>query len=228
MRQRTIIGFLGVVTAFTLGVSLVVLLHQKTNTKQEVTELPVTPTPTLLALQPPTGALTGTILSTTGAVDRIPWDSPDSFVASKGATLFQEDEIITKAGSGAYISIPGVVYFSLLEDTDVLLGSLLPDKLAFKLKKGTITYQIETGQPAPVSIRCLSGLLEITSGTGTIQIFNGMVTISVASGQAKLASVDSTNTTRVYLLQAKENATIHGNTGNIRTTGKEIITNEEL
>lgn len=180
----------------------------------------ISPTPTPLQLVPPKNAFIAEIQATTGTVDRIPWDSPDTFPASSGATLFQEDEIVTHENATSVIAIPNVLKLTLSQGSDVFFGSMLPEKITLKQKSGSISYQMDETTISPVSIRSLNALVELASGSATITIEDGFSTINLLSGSAKLSTVAGDNNTYVWQLKPKDFAVINGTTGNVRTQGK--------
>jgi hypothetical protein len=187
---------------------------------------PPTPTPTPVTLLLPTNALQGKLLQAVGTVKRMPWDKMKFEPATAGALLYQGDELATIAKSSAVFSITASVSGTLDENTDIILGSLLPNKIAFIQKTGTGKYQT-TDSEKPLSIKSLGALIYLEQGTLTVTIDNNIISITLLSARAKLAYINNDNITQVWELTERDTATINDSTGKVKTSGTLLSENDQ-
>ena len=181
------------------------------------------PTPTPVTLVLPANELTSTLISASGAIHRIPWDQTQPIPATAGATLYQADEISTAEKSQASFQITASISGHMAENTDIILGSLLPQRVTLQQRTGTATY-ITTDSQNPLSIKSLSSLLQLDEGAATIKIDGQIISIHIEKGTAKLAYTNEQNNADVWRLQTNDSAIINNQTGNVKTTGDLLST----
>lgn len=212
---------------FLLGFIAVIAVDSIISHPKEITAFrPSTSTPTPVTLLLPTNALQGTLIQTEGTVKYMPWDKTEFGPATAGATLYQTDEIATMTKSSAAFSITASMSGMLGENTHVMLGSLLPQKITMNQKKGTVEYKT-TDSNQPLSIKSLGALTWVEQGSITVSIQDSILSVTLKSGKAKLAYINNDNVTHIWELHGGDTAIINDTTGEVETSGQLLIQDNE-
>jgi hypothetical protein len=166
--------------------------------------IPFVPSPHTATLVPPSQSKPGVLIRSAGEVLAMPREAADYQPATPGGTLIQGDAIATKQGTGT-VSVEGVFAVTLSEGTTVELVNLDPSRTMLRQTSGTASYILSPS--VTVSVRALHALIEL-SGDGALAMKDGMFTLALTSGTAKIALVDTDNTTHVYDLASGQKAVV--------------------
>lgn len=202
------------VSFFLAGVAVVVGIRiARTRTAQPPT---FTPSRSTFSLAPPSEALSGTLTSTIGSVEKQPRDKEDFEQVSEGEVVLQGEALRTAAGSSATLLFSDISEISLGPHAQVGLISLLPESFLIHQTSGTVTYEI-IGDIS-FSVRSLHTLIQLQPGEGQMKVEGKLITLEIFSGGAKLALVDLENQTRVWSIEEGQKATINDAEGSVETT----------
>lgn len=164
--------------------------------------------PSTFTLEPPAGAISGTLLETRGVVEKLARDDKEFRVASPGATILEGESVATKNGS-AVATLGNFGTLTLLDTAEIQFANLLPEAILVWQKSGLVRY--ETNDKSRLSVRALHALAEL-SGEATITVRFSTVTIQVIRGKVKLGLVDLQNNTNVWYIPEGSSAHIDDET----------------
>lgn len=166
---------------------------------------PFAPQPPALTLLPPTVALTGTLIETSGTVKHLTREAEEYQEATPGGTIFQGESLATQQGT-ARVNMGEIGSVILDEDTEISFINFIPGQLVFRQRSGSATYENNT--LTPISIRTGDALITLR-GDGKILMTTARITLSVVKGTATIGVVDENNETHAYSVIGGETAHIH-------------------
>lgn len=158
----------------------------------KTTSVPI-PAPTY-ALNPPSEALSGMIVTETGTVKKLSRNETDYTEASAGARILLGESIATDADSTTVASVSGMVTAYVDASSELVFANMFPSNFVLQQKNGRVTYDVYQ----PIAVRALHSLISLNSGTYMIHIIDTDMSVTAISGSAKLAIVDTDNNTHVY------------------------------
>lgn len=158
----------------------------------KTTSVPI-PAPTY-ALNPPSEALSGMIVTETGTVKKLSRNETDYTEASAGAQILLGESIATDADSTTVASVSGMVTAYVDASSELVFANMFPSNFVLQQKNGRVTYDVYQ----PIAVRALHSLISLNSGTYMIHIIDTDMSVTAISGSAKLAIVDTDNNTHVY------------------------------
>lgn len=158
----------------------------------KTTSVPI-PAPTY-ALNPPSEALSGMIVTETGTVKKLSRNEADYTEASAGAQILLGESIATDADSTTVASVSGMVTAYVDASSELVFANMFPSNFVLQQKNGRVTYDVYQ----PIAVRALHSLISLNSGTYMIHIIDTDMSVTAISGSAKLAIVDTDNNTHVY------------------------------
>ena len=156
------------------------------------------------ALTPPSEAVSGMLTQTTGHVLKLSRTDSDFKEASAGAVILTGESLATKDQSAATATVSGILTVSLGQNAEVAFANMYPSNFVLLQKSGQAEYRIFS----PISVRALHTLIGLEPGNFTITIINTDLSVTVTSGSATIALVDTDNNTHIWNLSQGERANI--------------------
>lgn len=146
-----------------------------------------TPTPQQVQLVAPSASLSAKLLA---SASYMRWDLSSFTPATPPADLYQGDELT----GNIQIQISDVATVS--GQSDLVLSSLVPDRVLFTQKSGRLSFETSN----VISVRFLSNLAEISTGSAQINLSSYYPTLRLTSGTAKFAQVGNDGLPHLYFL----------------------------
>lgn len=180
--------------------------------------LPFTPETSVTTLTPPTQSLQGIILSQRGVVKKLGRGQTEFAPIDATKPILQGEIVITENYARANIRIGTIGAVILDASSEVDFVNLIPENLVIHQKEGNIQY--DTTQP--LSVRSLHMLLTLFKGSGRVTARNGLISVTISDGEARLAMVDNDNNTHVWSLTEGQTAMVNDEKQTVETNGTEL------
>jgi hypothetical protein len=197
---------------FCIGFGVVYLYRvwQKKSLQQDAspilsTQAAISPTPFIMA--PPTEAVTGTVETLSGEVQKIAYNANDFLPISTNASILQGEVIKTLENGSAKITFPNTAQIDIRPISQIEFSNLLPQTMLFTQRGGAARYTLSDSS-RPVSVRILHTLFTIASGSAELAIDSSDITLTVLSGETIPTIVDVNNDTKFWHITAGKTVTL--------------------
>jgi len=115
----------------------------------------------------------------------------------------------------ADIQFPNLFSLHMDPTSELSFSELVPPNIALRQKGGRISYRL-LQKDAPIFVRVLRSLIELTDGEMDVATDGSRATVTVNNGSAKIGNIDTTNTTTTFMLSTGQQASINETSQTVR------------
>lgn len=165
------------------------------------------PTKSGIVLNPPSGAVSGTILNIKGQVKKQGRDDDNFKPIGTAVQFIQGESLATETGS-AIISFSNFFSATVSGNTEIAFIDGMPQEFLLQQKSGKVTYEL-LDETKSISIRSLHALIQISGkATVTSDSDNQTTIVEMQFGNGKIGMNDTDENTHVYQLAQGQKAMI--------------------
>jgi len=182
----------------------------------------VTPTPDYIQIQPasltlfpPTHALVGSISTMSGVIQRMGRQDEEYRILEIAEPVVQGESYACGSDGTADIQFPNLFSLHMDPTSELSFSELVPPNIALRQKGGRISYRL-LQKDAPIFVRVLRSLIELTDGEMDVATDGSRATVTVNNGSAKIGNIDTTNTTTTFMLSTGQQASINETSQTVR------------
>ena len=175
----------------------------------KLAQLPFIPQPVTFTLKAPERSLTATLTTISGMITKSPRGSTESAAIYNSTTIIQGDGITSDATSSALINFENGTQILVGKKANLQFINTIPEEMLLWQQDGFAKYQA-TPSAAPITVRSLSLLTTISSGSATIQVNEprgNIITITTNDSPITVAYQDKDSNTHIINIPTNSTAT---------------------